>query len=114
MKNKINFKLTFCLVSLFIGFLFLIFGNKNTYCVSFGLIFLAVGLILYLADRFQKLQKSLIEVSEALEDAQVEEVEHIFELTELKKNLKKQKNFTCVICAVFAFLLIVVAIINLF
>ena len=54
MKNKINFKLTAILVSLFIGFLLIVLGNKNKYCLSFGLIFLAIALLIYVVSKYQQ------------------------------------------------------------
>lgn len=114
MKRKINFKLTFILVSLFIGFLLIVLGNKNKYCVSLGFIALAVALIIYLVDKYQSINKKITEVDIQIDETGVEDVDSIMNLTELKRNLKKQKNFTCVMCFCFAVLLIIISISNLF
>ena len=114
MKKKINFKLTFTLVSLFIGFLLVVLGNKNKYCLSFGLIFLAIALLIYITNKYQQINKALIEIEIAIDETEVEDFDILMELNEKKRILKKQKSFTCVMCACFAVLLIIFAIINLF
>lgn len=114
MKRKINFKLTFILVSLFIGFLLIVLGNKNKYCLSFGFIALAVALIIYVVDKFQSINKKIIEIDIQIDETNVEDVDTIMALSEYKQNLKKQKNFACIMSFCFAVLLIVVALVNLF
>ena len=114
MKKKINFKLTFTLVSLFIGFLLIVLGNKNKYCLSFGLIFLAIALLIYLLGKYQQINQALIELETAIDETNVEDFDVLMELSNQKKTLKKQKNFTCVMCFLFALMLIVAAFINLF
>ena len=114
MKKKINFKLTFSLVSLFIGFLLIVLGNKNKYCLSFGLIFLASALLLYLFDKYKKINDAMIELDVLIDETDIQDFDKITELSEQKRVLKKQKSFTCSMCFVFAFLLILVAFVNLF
>lgn len=114
MKNKINFKLTAILVSLFIGFLLIVLGNKNKYCLSFGLIFLAIALLIYITDKYKKISQAIIEVDIAIEETEMEDFDIIMELTKQKKMLKKQKGFTCIMCFCFAAFLIVFGIANLF
>ena len=114
MKKKINFKLTFTLVSLFIGFLLIVLGNKNKYCLSFGLIFLAVALLIYITDKYQKIKQALIEIEIAIDETDIEDFDVLIELEKQKKMLKKQKSFTCVMCFCFAVFIIIGAIINLF
>jgi len=114
MKKKINFKLTFTLVSLFVGFLLIVLGNKNKYCLSFGLIFLAVALLIYISDKFNKIKQQLTEIEILIDETDVEDFDVLMELSNQQKILKKQKNFTSIMCVLFAVFLIVVAIINLF
>ena len=101
MKKKIDFKLTTILVSLFIGFLLVVLGNENKYCLSFGLIFLAVALLVYISDKYKKISQAIIEVEMAIEETEVEDFDIIMELTKQKKMLKKQKGFTCIMCFCF-------------
>ena len=114
MKKKINFKLTFSLVSLFMGFLLIVLGNKNKYCLSFGLIFLAGALLLYLFDKYKKINDAMMELDGLIDETDIQDFDKISELSEQKRVLKKQKSFTCSMCFVFAFLLILVAFVNLF
>lgn len=114
MKNKINFKLTFILVSLFMGFLLIVLGNKNKYCLSFGLIFLAIALLIYIVGKYKQINQALVEIELAIDEVEVEDSVIIMELISQKKMLKKQKGFTCTMSAVFAVLLIIFAFINLF
>ena len=114
MKRKINFKLTFTLVSLFIGFLLVVLGNKNKYCLSFGFIFLAIALIIYIVGKYQQINKALIEIESAIDQAEVEDFDLLTELSLQKRTLKRQKGFTCTMCIFFAVLLIVFGFVNLF
>ncbi len=112
MKRKINFKLTFILVSLFIGFLLIVLGNRNKYCLSFGLIFLAIALLIYVSNKFKQVNQALMEIDILMDET--DDFSVVFELSAQKKALKKQKGFTCTMSAVFAVLLIIFAFINLF
>ena len=114
MKNKINFKLTAILVSLFIGFLLSVLGNKNNYCISFGLIFLAIALLIYITDKYKKISQALIEIEVAIDETETEDFDIVIELIKQKKRLKKQKSFTCGMCFCFAIFLIIFGIANLF
>ena len=114
MKKKINFKLTFTLVSLFIGFLLIVLGNRNKYCLSFGFVFLAIALLIYLVGKYQQINKSLIELETVIDETDVDDFDVLLELNNQKRALKKQKSFTCLMCFFFALMLIVAAIVNLF
>ena len=114
MKFKFNMKLTAFMVSLFIGLLLVILGNKNKYCLSFGLIFLAIALLIYITDKYKKISQAIIEVDIAIEETEMEDFDIIMELTKQKKMLKKQKGFTCVMFYCFAVGLIIFGIANLF
>lgn len=78
------------------------------------MIFLAVALILYVIDKFQSINKKIMEVDSQIDETDIEEVDKIMALSECKHNLKKQKNFACIMSFCFAVLLIVVSLINLF
>lgn len=105
MKKKFDFKLTAILVSLFIGFLLIILGNKNKYCLSFGFIMLGVSIILYSVDKRNRLKKLIIEYDEAMSD--IEDVSTLIELGKQRGKLEKQKNFTCLMFFLFGALIII-------
>ena len=96
------------------GFLLIVLGNNNKYCLSFGLIFLAVALLIYIIDKYQKIKQALVEIAIVIDETEVEDFDILMELEKQKRTLKKQKGFTCTMCICFAVLLIVFAIINLF
>ena len=86
MKKKINFKLTFILVSLFIGFLLIVLGNKNKYCLSFGLIFLAIALLIYVVSKYQQINQALVEIQIAIDETEIEDFDVLMEyLTSLEE-----------------------------
>ena len=96
------------------GFLLIVLGKGNNVCLSFGLIFLATALLVYIVDKYKKIGQAIAEVEILIDETEVEDFDVIMELTKQKKMLKKQKGFTCVMCFCFAIALIIFAIVNLF
>lgn len=110
MKFKFNYKLTISLVSLFIGFILFIFGNENKYCLFFGFIFFAIGLIMLAVDRTRKIDKRRIEIDNQLYSDEELKDELLTELNNESYRLNRQKkriNITSYACAI---LFVVVAI----
>lgn len=119
MKFKLNFKLTSFLVSLFIGILLTILGNKSKYCLSFGFIIIGLSLVVFVLYVKEKMNDLIAKNEEKLTEFDDEELDD--ETVFIKKELymqqhhlnKKKKSVNLVFCAC-ATLLIVVGIINLF
>lgn len=112
MKNKINFKLTAVLVSLFIGFLLIVLGNKNKYCLSFGFVVLGFAIGMYATFKRKDLDDAINNTNAQIDEEEEQVV--IYELNKHKKNLKKQKNFGCLMFFLCAALLIVLGFIGIF
>lgn len=120
MKKKLNVKLTACLVSLFIGLILLILGNKNKYCLAFGFIVLAFGVVLYVLFKQDKLNELLNEVKlqkEETEDTIAKNEEEqkqkdyiLKELKKIKAKTEKQKGRLQVVFYLCAFLLLLAGI----
>ncbi len=91
MKLKFNLKLTIVLVSLFVGFLLLIFGNQNKYCQSFGFIFLAIGIIFLAVDRTKQIDKLRIKIDNQLNSDEDLDDESLLDLNNESNRLYKQK-----------------------
>ena len=108
MKKNFNFKLTASLVSLFISFLLIVIGNKSKYCLSFGFILMSVALVFYILNRNENIDNALIEITNEIEESDIQDAYTLNELYKEKTKLIKQKrrtNFTFYLCA---FLLLVV------
>ena len=68
-KNfKFNLKLTAFLVSLFVALLLLILGNKNQYCLSFGLILLGASLVAFVFYATDKINNELLEIEKEIDE----------------------------------------------
>ena len=71
MKKKFDFKLTACLVSLFIGVILLVFSDGKTALISCGLVLMAVSLFFFAKIKSKKMENILIlteiEIDEELE-----------------------------------------------
>ena len=110
MKFKFNLKLTVFLVSLFIGLLLLILGNKNIYCLSFGLIIVGLSFVVFVLYFNSKAKETYAEIEKQIEDIdnaeeELEEDEDNDELfyykndlyTQKRKLLKKQKSLNIIL-----------------
>ena len=110
-KNKFNIKLTACLVSLFIGLLLVIIGNKNTYCLGFGLMLLGIGTFLYSLYKTEQSRELQQEVDYELENYDSNKEEHVAIVKELKRiktadsKQTKRINFSFVLFAIMLFVL---------
>ncbi len=113
-KKKFDLKLTAFLVSLFIGFLLLILGNKNTYCLSFGFIVLAGSLALYAMYKINKLKEMQAEAEQAMEETPLEDTYALKELYQLKTKIKKNMRSIAIVFYLTAVLLFVLGVANLF
>ena len=83
-KFKFNFKLTAFLVSLFIGLLLVILAGNNKYCLSFGFILMGLSLSLFVWYDNEKLQKTLNELEEEIDEIQQLEMEELDESFEIE------------------------------
>lgn len=110
MKKNFDFRLTIFLVSLFIGLLLIILGNKNNYCLSFGLLILGVSLGLYSTQRTAKMDKLLAEIQDDIEDTPEDDKFTMRELNKLKKKVKKQRRSIVVSFMSMAIVLIILGI----
>ena len=110
MKFKFNLKLTAFLVSLFIGLLLLILGNKNIFCLSFGLIIVGLSFVVFVLYFNSKAKETYAEIEKQIEDIdnaeeELEEDEDNDELfyykndlyTQKRKLLKKQKSLNIIL-----------------
>ena len=87
MKNRFDLKLTISMVSLFIGLLLVILGNQNKYCLSFGIIFIGLAVILFCIYKTAGLNRNISEL-----DLVIDETDDIDILNELsKERLKKNR-----------------------
>ncbi len=130
MKFKFNSKLTAFLVSLFLGFLLVVLGSNNKYCLSFGLIILGVSLTIYVLYNNEKLDNELENLSQQIDDFEqeydqlVENIgdyddnnEYIYALKMLyvrQKKLTKSRQKTIILFNLCAFALVILGFINLF
>lgn len=117
MKKKFDFKLTACLVSLFIGVLLLAFSYGKTALISSGLILMAVSLFFFAKIRANKLENVLqlteIEIDEELEKEEPDQnlLSDVYAEVRKVKKQKKSISFTFNLCSV---LMVVVALLLLF
>lgn len=119
-KFKFNFKLTAFLVSLFIGLLLLILGNKSEYCLSFGFIIVGLSLALFIWYFNEKLDMELITTAQAIdeiEESEEQSNETVYILQQLyikQKKLLKSKRSTFILFSLSGFALVVLGLFNLF
>ncbi len=111
--KKWNWKLTLCLVSLFVSLILIIFGNSNKYCLAVGLICLGVSIGLYAFYRLKIYDDNIKDVTEELTNADIDDEEIIIGFREELKKLKKERlslRLSFFICAI---LLVILGIISL-
>ena len=108
--KRLDYKLTLCLVSLFISIILLILGSvlKNNHCLCFGLIFLSVAVILFSVKRCSDFEEKSRLVDMEMQEEQNDNM--LFEMQYFKKGLKKQKRVAIFGGFGFALILIVLAI----
>ena len=87
--------------------------NKNTYCLSFGLIFLGVAIGIYALNKSDGFDQILRELMEEREQAKPDDIFLHKEINRLGKKIKKQKRFMSFSFFICAFLLIVMAFVNM-
>ncbi len=121
MKFKFNFKLTACLVGLFLSLLLLILGSENKYCLSFGFMALGASLELFLWYNNEKMQNYLNEINQEIDDVELSEdvndEEKAYVLQQLyitKKKIEKKKKSSNVMFSICGVALVVVGFIALF
>ncbi len=118
MKKKFNFKLTACVVSLFIGFFVIIFLNEHKFWFFVGMCLLAVSVYCFArvsADNTDRiLKEAMVEVEKEIEEKDEPDEEVINEVYAEMKRLKKRKNSMMFTFSFFAIMLVLVAILSLF
>ncbi len=113
MKKKFDFKLTITLVSLFIGFLLMVFGN-NKYCLGFGMVLLGLSVGFYAYYKTQKINEDLKEIDQEIAEIDENDFLTLQEAYTVKRKMKKQKTSLNFVFYVFAFLLVVCGVVSLF
>ena len=68
LKIKFNLKLTVSLVSFFVGFIFILFARSKPICLSIGLWFFALSLILFALYNADRCAKKVREINSILEN----------------------------------------------
>lgn len=94
----------------------LILGNKNKYCLFFGLIVLALGFIFYPLHKKQQADELVSEIDKEVKHFEVTNEEQLAVLNEYKqakKTILKKKHRTMVLFFVVSIALVVVAIASL-
>ena len=113
-KNKINLKLTACLVSLFIGIVLMILGNKSKYCLSFGMVFLAISSTLFSLYKAEENRETNKEIEQELEKIDETNIEHKYIEVELLKIQRKNNKKTAKVSFVFNMFAIIVVVLAIF
>ena len=114
MKKKFDFKLTAFLVSLFIGLLIVILGNKNDYWLSFGFIVLGLSMGIYVMFKSTEINDAIKELEDQLEELSAQEEFQMKQIIKAQNKLKRQRrsvNFVFYTCGV---MFIVLGVVNLF
>lgn len=120
-KFKFNLKLTIFLVSLFVSLLLIVLGSKNKYCLSFGFMLLGASLIVFLTYAKEKIQNSLNELSQDIDEIdvneEISEEDKVYIMKELfirQKQLSKKKISLNIVFCLCGFMLVVFGLISLF
>ena len=117
MKKKFNFKLTIFLVSLFVSLIIIILGNKNKYCLYFGIILLGLSLGLFMYYFNDQIDKNIMEIEEEIEKIDGQSEDDGFMLQDLytvKNKLTKKKKSVKVTFSLCSILLVVLGILGMF
>lgn len=109
MKKKFDLKLTAFLVSLFIGLLIVILGNKNQYLLSFGFVVIGFSLILFAMFKTAEINAVVNELQIELESLKPEEEFKVKEIAKSQAKLASQRRKVNFVFYAAATLLIVLA-----
>lgn len=113
MKKKFDLKLTAFLVSLFIGLLIVILGNKNPYLLSFGFIVIGFSLALFAMFKTADINAVVNELQVELESLKPEDEFRVKEIAKAQAKLTSQRRKVNFVFYVAATLLIVLAFVNI-
>lgn len=121
MKFKFNLKLTAFLVSLFIGLLLVILGNRSIYCLSFGFIFIAISLEFFVYYANEKTSKSISELKQEIDevdaDEELDNEDKVYILKQLylrERKLSKSKKRVSIVFSICALSLVILGIVGIF
>lgn len=92
MKNRLDYKLTICAVSLFVSAILLILGCclKNGFCLCLGLCFSAVAMIFFSINQYAKINETLQFIQQEMQSDELPEGA-LYEYTAQLKAFKKQR-----------------------
>ena len=110
MKFKFNFKLTISLVSLFIGLLLIVLGNKSNYCLSFGFILFGIAIAFYAVQKGEKFDSAIVEINNDIEQTSEKDSFSLKQLNKEKKKFINQKRRFNFVFYLSAFLMVMVGI----
>lgn len=96
------------------GFLLIVLGNKNKYCLAFGLILLGVSLMFYALHKSKLLEEEIKEVGNEMKEVDQEDFVLLGEYAKYKNKLKGQKRSLKIAFLLFAALIIICGFASLF
>lgn len=102
------------MVSLFIGLLLVILGNKNAYCLSFGLIVLGFSIGFYAFIKIGSINEAINQLEAELQEVDLENKYLMKEITKQQAKLKKQRTSLSIAFYACAVMLIVLGFVNMF
>ena len=107
MKNRLDYKLTLSLVSLFVSAILLVIGGilKNGFCLCFGLCFSALAMIFFSINQYAKINETLQFLQQELQSDELPDGA-FYEYTAQIKAVKKQRKQ--VIWGGFAFSIVLI------
>ncbi len=117
MKKKFDFKLTACLVSLFIGLGLLIFFSKVKAVFFISLLLIALSVFFFAKIRVAKINNILQLTEKEIEEELEQDDSDMLLVAEVYKDmdkLKKQKRSMNITFNLFSILLVIVAFVSLF
>ena len=112
--KKFNLKLTISLVSFFISIILLVLGDKSKYCLSFGLIFIGLAVIMLAVYKTSDIDKAIREIEEESQQLDKEQTAEFAEIEKYKRKLKKMKVRMSIAFYLFGGLLIILGIFKCF
>ena len=108
-------------MSLFLSVLLILLGGKNKYCLSFGIVFLGIAIVLFSLYASEKQRNALIELNKTIDevdiDEELDEEEKVYILQQLyirQKKLTKQEKRMKIVSVLFGFAVIVLGIFGMF
>ena len=115
--KKIDFKLTACVVSLFISILLIAFCHQNRFVLCLGLLLCAVSVFFFARIRVRKIQSILdateLDLDENYSDEKADE-EFLDEVYKEMRKLRKEQRSMNIYFNMFAGLLVFIALFILF